>query len=124
MTLFQVLFLGHCVGDFLFQTAWMAKYKATRWGALLAHVAVYTATVTLFGWIAGGISWSAVALIFVTHALIDRPGLVQWWTKRIQGVSRPEHQWLLIVTDQIFHLLVLGLACILTQHPECIRFIK
>ena len=115
MNLFEALFVAHFVGDFLFQTSWMAKHKATRWGPLFTHVAVYTASVAVAGWLDGGLSGWAIALVFATHAFLDRRGFVQWWARRIQGVTRLEDRWLLVVTDQVFHIIVLALAVALTR---------
>lgn len=110
MSQFDVLLLGHLVGDFLFQTGWMAQYKATKWLPLLSHVTVYTAVVTLFGWFSGGLSIYAVALIFISHVLLDRKTFVTFWVRRIQTAKGPSEAWLTIVADQIFHLIILALA--------------
>jgi hypothetical protein len=110
MNLFDALLVGHLVGDFLFQTAWMARYKHSQWAPLLAHVAAYTLIVTVAGLWCGGLSLWAVALIFVTHLLIDRGRIVKWWARTIQGVARREDAWILIVTDQVFHIVVLATA--------------
>lgn len=110
MNLFEALLVGHLIGDFLFQTAWMAWYKQSRWAPLLAHVVTYTAIVTAVGLWHGGLSIWAVMLIFITHLWIDRGSLVRWWARTIQGVARPEDAWLRIVTDQIFHIVVLAAA--------------
>lgn len=114
MSMFEVLLLGHLTGDFLFQTSWMAKYKATRWLPLLVHVTVYTTIVSLFGLLAGGLSLTAIAVIFISHVILDRRHFVQFWVKRVQMTTGPESRWLTIMADQIFHLLFLALAIALT----------
>lgn len=116
MSEFDALFVGHLIGDFLFQTGWMAKYKATKWGPLLAHAVVYTVVVALIGWAFGGISAWAIALIFISHVLLDRRGFVSWWSRRIQGVVRPADAWVTVVADQVFHVIMLAVAVVMTQH--------
>ncbi len=114
MSMFDYLLLGHLVGDFLLQTSWMAQYKATKWLPLLAHVTVYTAVIALFGLFAGGLSLPALALVFISHMVLDRRRFVAFWVKRIQMVTGADSKWLSIVADQIFHLLFLALAIALT----------
>lgn len=114
MSMFEVLLLGHLTGDFLFQTSWMAKYKATQWLPLLVHVTVYTTIVSLFGLLAGGLSLTAIAVIFISHVILDRRSFVQFWVKRVQMTTGSESRWLTIMADQIFHLLFLALAIALT----------
>jgi len=41
--LLVILLAGHVFGDFLFQTEWIAREKAKRWGPLLLHGAVMLA---------------------------------------------------------------------------------
>lgn len=114
MSMFDYLLLGHLVGDFLLQTSWMAKHKATQWLPLLAHVSVYTAVIALFGLFAGGLSLPAIALVFFSHIALDRRRFIRFWVKRIQMTTGSESRWLTIVADQIFHLLFLALAIALT----------
>lgn len=110
MSLFDVLFIGHLIGDFLFQTSWMAQYKSTRWLPLTVHVCVYTLAITLVAWTRGGIPVWAIAFIWVTHFCIDRVTLGAWWAKNIQRARRPADAWLNIVADQILHLIVLAIV--------------
>jgi len=98
-------------GDFLFQTGWMSKHKSSRWIPLLVHCTVYTLTVSFVSWITfGGLSYLAIAFIFVTHIILDRRTFVQWWVRTIMQAKGPESKWLSIVADQIFHLIVLAFA--------------
>jgi len=108
MNLFEALLIGHLAGDFLFQTSWMARYKSSKIVPLTAHVIVYTIFVVLTGGLVD--TWLpvwAIAVIFVTHWLIDRFTFGAWWAHTIQGVTREEDAWLRIVADQILHILVL-----------------
>lgn len=116
MTLFEVLFLAHLVGDFLFQTTWMAMNKATKWIPLLAHVAVYTAIVTAAAFFFGtGLSLSAILFIFIGHIILDRRTFVAWWVRNIQQSVDKSACWLGIIADQIFHLLILAGAIVLSK---------
>ncbi|BAF60795.1 hypothetical membrane protein [Pelotomaculum thermopropionicum SI] len=111
MNLFAWLFIGHLVGDFLLQTNWMAVRKTTSLLALTAHVTVYTLSVAVFALPDGGISYKAAALIFATHLIIDRRGFVNLWVRQVNKAEGL--QWLHVVSDQCWHLLVLALATLL-----------
>ena len=109
------LLVGHMAGDYLFQTRWMAERKATSMSALTAHSAVYACAV----WLASlpalpwkGLSPFCVLLVFASHAVIDRPGLVRWWRRY---VTKSEKEWLGIMTDQALHVVFLALACLLER---------
>ena len=105
----SVLIVLHSVGDFLLQTDWMAKEKGKSWLPLVAHVAVWTAcmlpaAVWLFDplwllWLAG------------THLVLDGTGFVRWWMTSIKRVPEADLRgaawWLVVVVDQVFHLLTL-----------------
>jgi hypothetical protein len=110
MSQFDFLLIGHFIGDFLFQTAWMAQYKATKWIPLLTHVTVYTAIVAMFGLLSGGLSLGGIAIIFVGHVLLDRKKFVTFWVRKIQMAKGPSQDWLSIVADQIFHIILLAIA--------------
>ncbi|AYC28463.1 DUF3307 domain-containing protein [Paenisporosarcina cavernae] len=107
MTPFAYLFIGHLIGDFLLQTSWMAKNKATHWGALVVHCSVYTLAVVLVG-IWGSIDWSfiAIGLLFLSHMLLDRRTFNMWWNRVV--MQNTTEKWLFVVTDQVFHLIVLA----------------
>lgn len=111
MTPFSILFLAHLVGDYLFQTSWMAANKAKQWQPLVVHSAVYTFCIVVFAWFGfGGLSFGAILLIFVSHLILDQRSFVQWWVKTIMRTTGKEAGWLSILVDQIFHLLILALA--------------
>ncbi|WP_422121887.1 DUF3307 domain-containing protein [Planococcus sp. X10-3] len=110
MSQFDYLLIGHLIGDFLLQTSWMAKNKAAKWLPLLAHVTVYTLVVGVFGWMSGGLSLAAIALIFFSHILLDRKTFVALWVRNIQTAKGPEQAWLRVMADQIFHIIILAIA--------------
>ncbi|AXH99994.1 DUF3307 domain-containing protein [Sporosarcina sp. PTS2304] len=110
MDLFTYLLLGHLVGDFLFQSSWMAMNKAKQWIPLLIHCIIYTATVSI-AILIGGFSLSpfAVGILFFSHVILDKRVFVVWWAKTFMSVTQPTGNWLIIVADQVFHLLILGI---------------
>ncbi|QRG66777.1 DUF3307 domain-containing protein [Brevibacillus choshinensis] len=109
---FDILFIAHLIGDFLLQTEWMAKYKAQRWLPLLTHCLVYTLSVTLlaFLFVPGGLSVWASLLIFLSHVILDRRTFVYFWYRKVMQVTDDRSKWLMIITDQVFHLIILGVA--------------
>lgn len=118
MTPFSILLLAHLVGDYLFQTSWMAANKARHWLPLTVHSLVYTFWIILFAWFGfGGLSLGAILLIFVSHLILDQRSFVQWWVSTIMRTQGKEAGWLSIMVDQIFHLLILALALYITFSP-------
>lgn len=67
----------HLVGDYVFQSDWMAQNKTKSTWAAFWHATVYSLP---FAFIA---SWSALFVIWSTHLLIDRFRLVRYvvWAK-------------------------------------------
>lgn len=110
MSQFDYLLIGHLIGDFLLQSSWMAKNKATKWLPLLAHVTIYTAVVGVFGMMSGGLSFAAIALIVLSHIILDRRTFVAFWVRNIQTAKGPEQAWLSVMADQIFHIIILAIA--------------
>lgn len=115
MSLFDWLLISHLVGDFLIQTDSMARYKAQRWSWMLAHISVYmvlvTTVVVCYALIHHLPAWLVVvALLFLagSHILLDRRVFTVRWM-RLVGMS-PEHPWLPIVVDQVFHILTLAIV--------------
>jgi hypothetical protein len=118
---------SHLAGDFLLQTDWQARNKASGLGrdavarrALLAHVATYIAAfIPVLIWIGSADGAPAAvgvaALIAVPHLLVDDGRLVAAWTRRVKGAADPAPA-LLLGVDQSFHLLFLvGTALVATR---------
>lgn len=111
MTPFDFLLIGHLIGDYLFQTNWMAMNKAKKWIPLLVHSCVYTLCVSIVAYFGfGGLSPLAIAFIFVGHVFLDRRTFVAWWAENIMGAKAKEAAWLKIVADQVFHVIVLAIS--------------
>lgn len=110
MSAFDFLLLAHLLGDFPFQTRWMAMNKAAKWSPLIAHSMVYTATLSVIAFFGfGGLAWWQLLIIFLTHVILDRRSFVAWWMTHIMRTSPSENQWLGIMVDQVFHVTILAL---------------
>ncbi|MHA6260080.1 DUF3307 domain-containing protein [Sporosarcina sp. CAU 1771] len=111
MTVFNYLLIGHLVGDFLFQTNWMAINKSTKWVPLLSHCTVYTASLFSLALVGNYVlPIEVIVLLFVSHIVLDRRKFVVWWVERIMNSKGPESKWLKIVVDQVFHILILAIV--------------
>ena len=72
MMMFIWLLVGHFLGDFPAQSAWMAAEKGKSWEVLAYHALVYTSVVFLVASFGGYIlSYIALAIILSTHILLD-----------------------------------------------------
>ncbi|MFZ3172920.1 MAG: DUF3307 domain-containing protein [Carboxydocellales bacterium] len=108
MTLFDLLIVGHLIGDFILQNRWMAEGKVNAWTPLLVHSAVYTGVIALVALLAGGISLQGIMIIFLAHVLQDRRVIVRFWAEKVtQGSEVP---WLMIMLDQSWHVVFLAIA--------------
>lgn len=114
MNIFSILLIGHFVGDFLIQTDWMARYKAKHWVPLLVHSSVYTIVIGLSALLEGGLSYLGILVVFIGHLILDRGSFVRFWVLRIQTATKPNQQWLSIITDQTFHIILLAIAIYLS----------
>jgi hypothetical protein len=71
-TTFTVLCALHFIGDFAFQSTWMAMEKGKSWEVLTYHVATYTAPFTLLMALPeNGTTPIGLAVLTVTHFLED-----------------------------------------------------
>ena len=102
------MLIGHLAGDFLFQTSWMANNKVDSWAPLLTHSLIYTFSVAIFAFFAGGLSLTALAVVFIGHIVIDKRSFVDFWAKHVNRLSG--NSWLKIVQDQSWHIIILAAA--------------
>ncbi len=86
-----LLLACHFIGDFGFQSKWMAENKGKSWEINFYHVATYTAVFIILA----KISLAAVIILMVSHFFIDL--LSSHW-KVIK------HTWM----DQFLHLLIIA----------------
>lgn len=112
-------FLAHAVGDYVVQSHWMATQKTRDSGPAAAHALSYAAC-----FLPLTRNWRALAVIGGTHFVVDRWRLAKHvvWLKNQAAPKafRPPHTatgyddatpswlavWLLIITDNIMHLLI------------------
>mgnify|MGYP001583553699 CR=1 FL=1 len=112
MTLFVALVLTHLVADWLFQTEYEAMNKAKgRFfnAAIIKHSLIYTLAFVPALVYLGAPMWWLIAL-FSSHMFLDRRWPVIWWIKTVKRTSEETINklfWMVIVIDQIFHILVL-----------------
>lgn len=106
---FEML-LGHLVGDYIFQTDFLAQNKTTRSWVCLVHCLLYTFAVAVFCY-----AWFPLwgyAFVCGVHFPIDRFGLAHWWMQgsgqaAFSDKSGPFWPWSVIMVDNISHLLTL-----------------
>lgn len=111
--------VAHLVGDYLFQSHWMATEKSKQNFAAAVHAITYTLPFLFVTW-----SPIALAIIVGTHFLIDRYRLARFvvWLKNgnfrapvtatgyADDVPPFLAVWLLIIADNTLHLLCNGIA--------------
>lgn len=115
----------HLFGDYVVQSDWMASRKTSSLWVALLHALTYAVPFLLVA------SPLGFAVIFLTHALIDRYRIVRYviWAKNVLSPSEyrrpwkectktgyPEGKpdwlavWLMIVADNTLHLAINALS--------------
>ena len=111
MNSFDYLLIAHLLGDFLFQTKWMADKKVTLWLPLIIHSFIYTAIIWLISYYAfGGLSLTGFILIFSGHIILDRRVVVNLWASKIMRMDDSDPVWIKVAIDQIFHIILLAIS--------------
>lgn len=116
------ILLAHLTGDYLLQSDWMAAEKTKRWWPAWAHALTYG-----LPYVAVTRSIPALAVIVITHAILDRYRLARHvcWAKNLLAPKAwrqpwaecsatgypPEKPvwmavWLMIIADNTIHLLI------------------
>lgn len=102
-------FLGHLVGDYIFQTDWMAENKKQHTWPCLVHSTVWAACVVLFaGW-----GWIPFLGLLIVHFIQDRTYIVRGWMRLVGQAgfaSGPYAPWSAVIIDNTFHLLQIWLV--------------
>ena len=114
--------LAHLVGDYILQSDWMANEKTKRWFPAWAHAITYGLPFLFITQ-----SPAALAVIIVTHAVIDHYRLAKyvvwvknflaprvWWHSWSEcsetGYPRVRQPWLsvwlMIIVDNTMHLVI------------------
>jgi hypothetical protein len=103
----------HLLGDYIFQSDWMAQQKTKRHLPAFIHALVYALPFLLLR-----PSPAAWLVVFGTHFLIDRYRLALYWIRLYNGVSvpgpfgypsvKPEYMafWLMVIIDNSLHLTI------------------
>lgn len=123
--------LCHAIGDYVLQSDWMATEKTKKSAAALCHILTYAIPFLLLR-----PSWLALLVIVSTHFVIDRWRLARfivllknywlgpnwhmsatsYWHNCNPATGYPDATpawlavWLLIIADNIMHILINGLA--------------
>ena len=118
-SILALIVLAHMVGDYLIQSDWMAQEKLHRWWPAIVHAVTYGLPFLLITQ-----SPAALAVIVGTHAVIDRYRLAKhlvWFKNQLaprpyrpphtatgHGPDRPDWlaTWLLIIADNVIHILI------------------
>ncbi|WKV79012.1 DUF3307 domain-containing protein [Streptomyces sp. SNU607] len=125
-SLFVLLYLGHLLADYPFQTDHQAAHKAdcgrAGWSANLRHAGTHIATcgaalaagAGLLADLTVSLSAAALALVWIgaTHAFIDRRWPVAAWMRLARQQGWAQHGGAAHV-DQTAHILALVLAALL-----------
>ena len=125
------LLVLHALGDYVLQSDWMANEKTKRWAPAIAHAVVYTAPFALLM-----PRWEPLLLIGGSHLAIDHWRLARylvwaknfaaprataggrWWHPFSECQPTGYHKdrpiwlslWLMIITDNVMHVAINGLA--------------
>lgn len=86
------MFLGHLVGDYLFQNEWMALNKAKNnkigWLSAFIHCIIYTLSVCTIMW-NFNIYW--IYIVFLTHFPLDKFRIADLYMTYIKGYGLKQY---------------------------------
>jgi len=103
-----LVLISHYIGDFVFQTEWMAKNKGESMAAMSAHVVCYGATLTVFASLISlnpNFIISYIVLNTVLHLLIDC--VSSSFTPELWEKKDYRNFFLVLGVDQLVHQLAL-----------------
>jgi hypothetical protein len=100
-----ILIITHFVSDWLFQPErWAVKKEKIakyRFFHSIQYIILFIPVLYILN-----ISLLWLIWLFLTHFLLDDYKFVNWWNKHIKG-NKGKIVWLIIVEDQILHILAL-----------------
>jgi ABC-type phosphate transport system permease subunit len=100
-----ILIVTHFVSDWLFQPGKWAVEKAKnvkyRFFHSVQYIVLFVPVLCLLNINLLWLSW-----IFLTHFVLDDYKLVNWWNRNIKR-EKSKISWLIMVEDQILHILAL-----------------
>ncbi len=113
VNLFIVLFVSHLIADYLFQTDRQAIEKQKEYISLIKHSCIYTISIIVITYIILGVfSWNLTLFLLLSHTIIDKGFLINWWLKYVKLIKNPEkeeYNELRTKIDQVFHIIILFL---------------
>jgi hypothetical protein len=102
------IIIGHLIGDYLFQSDWMALNKKSKsYEGLLTciiHSLIWTVFVYLFGFYTTN-DVIIFLLLFISHFILDRWNFVKWFLNTFRIMPNPT-LWKIIIVDNTLHLLM------------------
>lgn len=97
--------LCHLIGDYLFQTTYMALNKYERWTPAVVHGIVYTLSFALLT----QDLWRLAAIAFI-HIIIDHYRVAGYWARLVNWEwEKPQPvvpYWVMTAIDQTMHLTI------------------
>lgn len=104
------IILGHMIGDYLFQSDWMAINKKAKGlkglVACVTHCFIWALSVYLLGFRdTSQYNVLIFALLFLSHFVLDRTNFVKWYCNKTRIMPNPA-VWKLIIVDNTLHLLM------------------
>lgn len=90
MTMIYKLMLCHFLGDYVFQTDFLARTKGENWWHMIAHCVTYTTTFFCFF----GFD-RRIAVLLLSHIIIDS--------------AKARYKKINYVSDQLLHIAVMGI---------------
>jgi len=105
MSLIIYFYIAHFLSDYPFQSGKLVKFKQEHYFGVLLHSSVHLASllVLLMPVLHDKRIWSAIALVYITHNIIDQ-------TKVKLDKENPKHARLLYFLDQFLHWGILYVA--------------
>lgn len=115
-----MMILGHLLGDYVFQSDFMAQNKTKHSSAAALHAAMYTLVLAAVLAPAFQVSTETTEVyalklfvVFITHYLMDRYSLAKRWMQLElvdqKGFAESLKPWSTIIIDNTGHLCVLAL---------------
>lgn len=109
MSLFWSLYLGHILGDFVFQPGRLVIAKRTRFGGVVLHTAIVVACTAVAGLATLPLTWPAILLAGITHFGVEHLSVR---ARRVAGASNLA----VFILDQGLHLVSLALIALVFTH--------
>jgi hypothetical protein len=107
-----IMLLAHLLGDYVFQTEGIARWKARSLMGVMAHGGIVTLTTLACAALVSPAWWPYALLIGLTHAAID---VVR---ARLLRPSNPTWELMWYLLDQLAHLVVIVLVVAWSDAPS------